>query len=583
MFRKNDQHLQMTMFSGVDSLPEKQLKRLEASWAGVFYREFFVRIDEEVFAVLYSAAPSRPNIPVNVLAGLETLKAGFGWSDEELYDAFLYNVQVRYALGYRNLGEGQFELRTVYNFRHRLSEHMQKTGQNLLDQAFEQVTDQQIAALGIKTTKLRMDSSQIASNIREMSRLQLLVEVLQRVYRLLSSDDQARYAEDFAPYVKGSSGQYIYRIKPGETDAHLQAIGELMSQLLVDLADTYAAEPTFQMLKRVFSEHFVLEDSSLRAKQGQELSATSLQSPDDQEATYRKKRGHGYKGYVVNVTETCDPENDLQLIVDVQTAPNATDDAELLDEALPELVERTDADELYTDGGYNSPAVDASMQQHGIKQVQTAIRGGKPAGDRFGLADFDIFPADGGVPTSLTCPRGQTAVIKPGRQANRFLAYFTGEQCAGCPFAGGSCPTKPLKRKRQRVFRFSQRQADVARRRRRSAQTSAHGQNLRSAVESAVRSVKHPFRHGKLPVRGRFRVSMLMIGSAAMTNIRRIHRYLAGQNEPHAGKEALETGQVLASRSAQSLVPEFLGRLCDSFARTCCQCFANRSPVALAT
>ena len=286
---------------------------------------------------------------------------------------------------------------------------------------------------------------------------------------------------------------------------------------------------------------------------------------------------------MVNVIETCDPENDLQLIVDVQTAPNVTDDAELLDEALPELVERTHADEMYTDGGYNSPAVDASMQQYGVKHVQTAIRGGKPAGDRFGLADFDIFPADGGTPTSLTCPAGQTAEIKPGRQAHRFLAYFAGEPCAGCPFSGGPCPAEPLKRKRQRVFRFSQRQVDVARRRRRSAQTHARGQNLRSAVESTVRSVKHPFRHGKLPVRGRFRVSMMMVGSVAMTNIRRIHRYLTGQNEPHAGKEALETGPILASRSAQPLLPELLRRLCGSFARGWYRCFANQSPVALAT
>jgi len=45
MFRKNDQHLQLPLFSSIDSLPEKQLKRLEASWAGTFYREFFVRVD----------------------------------------------------------------------------------------------------------------------------------------------------------------------------------------------------------------------------------------------------------------------------------------------------------------------------------------------------------------------------------------------------------------------------------------------------------------------------------------------------------------------------------------------------------
>jgi hypothetical protein len=31
-----------------------------------------------------SDLPSRPNVPVNVLIGLDALKAGYGWSDEEL-------------------------------------------------------------------------------------------------------------------------------------------------------------------------------------------------------------------------------------------------------------------------------------------------------------------------------------------------------------------------------------------------------------------------------------------------------------------------------------------------------------------
>ena len=64
----------------------------------------------------------RCSAPVNVLVGLETLKAGCGWSDAELHDAFTFNVQVRYAVGYENLGDGEFDLRTVYNFRHRLSD-----------------------------------------------------------------------------------------------------------------------------------------------------------------------------------------------------------------------------------------------------------------------------------------------------------------------------------------------------------------------------------------------------------------------------------------------------------------------------
>jgi len=124
MFRRNDLHLQTVMLSSVDALPEKQQRRLDKSWAGTFYRELFSRIDEVPFAVLYSDKASRPNIPVNVLVALEYLKAGRGWSDEEMHDAFLFDLQVRYALGYRNLGEGAFDLRTVYNFRTRLSKLM---------------------------------------------------------------------------------------------------------------------------------------------------------------------------------------------------------------------------------------------------------------------------------------------------------------------------------------------------------------------------------------------------------------------------------------------------------------------------
>ena len=82
MFKANDQHSQMPMFSSISSLPKKILKRLKASWAGTFYREIFVRIDEKTFAVLYSDEASRPNTPVNVLVGLEILKSGFGWSDD---------------------------------------------------------------------------------------------------------------------------------------------------------------------------------------------------------------------------------------------------------------------------------------------------------------------------------------------------------------------------------------------------------------------------------------------------------------------------------------------------------------------
>jgi hypothetical protein len=64
-------------------------------------------------------------------------------TDDEMYNECCYDVQVRYALGSRHLGEGYFDLRTLYYFRERLARHMQATGENLRQQAFEQVTDEQ--------------------------------------------------------------------------------------------------------------------------------------------------------------------------------------------------------------------------------------------------------------------------------------------------------------------------------------------------------------------------------------------------------------------------------------------------------
>jgi hypothetical protein len=131
---------------------------------------------------------------------------------------------------------------------------------------------------------------------------------------MLTEADKTRYSEILSPYVKGHAGQYVYHMKREEIDDHLQDIGETMQFLLKELQTEYSEEPVYQVLARVFGEHFEEKKKSVVAKQNKALSASSLQSPDDLEATYRKKRGTGYRGYTANITETCDPENELQLI-----------------------------------------------------------------------------------------------------------------------------------------------------------------------------------------------------------------------------------------------------------------------------
>ena len=529
MFRKNKKHLQPSLISSVHQLPEKQRQRLEQSWAGVFYREVFSRIDETRFEGLYADIPSRPNVAVNVLVGLEFLKSGMGWSDEELYDAFLYNVQVRYALGYDELGEGEFELRTLYYFRERLNRYMQAKGENLLAKAFEQVTDEQVTAFKLKTGIQRMDSTQVASNIREWDRLQLLVVVLQRVYRMLSASDQVGYAERFDPYVKQTAGHYTYRLKKGDFFPHLQKIGEFMQQLVEALKGSYQDQPVYQMLERVFHEHYRVEAHGIKGVLDNELDPHRLLSPDDFEATLRGRYHMTYQGYVTNLTETCDPDNPMQLITKVQVDSNNVDDPQLLLAVLPDLKQRTNLETLYTDGGFGSADVDLAMITHQVAHIPTGIRGRKTNTDKLSLADFDIKMVGANPPTQVQCPQGQTVKVELTHSKLACVANFDLSICSQCPFSQNEhCLTNKPVRKNP-LFRhlyFTINQARLAKRRQRVRAVSKEEHNLRAAIEATCRAIKCRFPQGKFPVRGLFRMTCMLIGSAALNNVRQINRYL---------------------------------------------------------
>ncbi len=134
-----------------------------------------------------------------------------------------------------------------------------------------------------------------------------------------------------------------------------------------------------------------------------------------------------------------------------------------------------------------------------------------------------------------------------------FVAHFETEICQTCPLLQ-KCPAQSGKRDTRWHLRFSQEQANVSQRRRRSRAQQEEGRNLRAAVEATVRQVKHPFPASKVPVRGLFRVTCMLIGSAMTANVRRIQRYLEA-------KSKLENEQEMAQKG-QKCSPE---RLTDSF------------------
>ena len=527
MFYKNERHKQSKMFTAVDQLPQTARKKLETSWASVFYEEFFRLLDEEVFSVLYSEKKSRPNTAVNILVGFETLKSGFGWSDEELYNHFLFDLQVRYALGLRDFDEGYFDLRTLYYFRAALVEYEQKHEINLIRQATEQITDEQIRQFEVKTGLQRMDSTQLQSNIRKMSRLQLLVEIVHRLYRVLSEEEKSRHESLFGSYVQEDALHYCYRVARDEVEGRLQQIGIDLAEMVEALESAYEHEQAYRDARRVFGEHFRSEEGSISIKTGKELSGSTLQSPDDPEATYRKKSGESARGYVANITETCDPENELQLITVVSVQSNATDDQKLLAEDLPRLNERTDIEEVITDAGYTGSTAAQALESHQVKQKTSAIKGRKKETDTIGLDEFDITRDEDGKITELVCPQGYSAEVRDGRAAGRYSAGFDGTICEGCPLRD-QCPANRLKKRNLYVYRFDDTDVRVAQQRKQLAESGKETMNMRASIESTVRSIIHPFGGHlcKVPVRGKARVTTMAVLSGAMVNVRRITRYL---------------------------------------------------------
>ncbi len=422
------------------------------------------------------------------MVGFETLKSGFGWSDEELYNHFLFDLQVRYALGLQDFDEEYFDLRTIYYFRATLCEYERIKSENLIQKAIEKITDEQIKKFKIKTGLQRMHSTQIQSNIQNMSRIQLLVEIIQRLHRILLPEDIENNNERFATYVKEDSLHYCYRLKRDETKTRL-------------------------------------EEKKIIIKKGKELNGATLQSPDDTSATYRKKNGEGAKGYVANITEICDPENDLQLITTTNLEPNITDDQKLMADDLDNLEPRTDINEIVTDAGYIGSTGDKATKKHEIKHSVTALKGRKRDENKFGLDNFKIERNEEGIPVNIECPNGILGEIKQGKPG-RYSAGFNSNACEVCPFKD-KCFVKKLKKKDLSIIRFTDDNIRVALQRQ-QYEENKDNLNIRASVESTVRSIIHPFGGHlcKMPVRGKERIKTMVILSAAMVNIRRITEYL---------------------------------------------------------
>ena len=515
MFKPNRSHTQTELFGFGPHLSDRKRQQLEASEEYQFYQLILRRIPEDAFAVLYSEQGSRPNAPINTMVAALILQHQRGWTYRELCDQIDFDLKTRTALGLWDLDTTPFSRATLFNFQARLADYWVQTGENLLERVFDALTQEQLETLEVQTTIQRADSFLAASNIRDYSRLQLLIEVLQRFVRGLSETDHDAVTDLMEPYLGQSSGQYLYRLDAEALPDELAQLGPIYQQLLQQFEADYGDTAIYQMLQRVYTEHFTEVAEQVEVRAAEALGSDSLQSPDDPDATYRQKGTQTSRGQVIHVAETCHPDNPLNLITDVVVAPNNTDDSEILADRVEPMQEKTPAvAELHTDAGYASDTTDETLQDAEITLIQTAIKG------RTAAVPLQITPREEDR-YQVTCPE-QT--VTAHRTRTRWKAEFDWAVCADCPVQE-ACPTTAGKAARR--WYFDGEDAHRHQRWHRWEALPEARQKLRPNVEATIREMQGAMHNGKLKVRGAFATARYAFLRAIGVNFGRMARFLA--------------------------------------------------------
>ena len=124
-------------------------------------------------------------------------------------------------------------------------------------------------------------------------------------------------------------------------------------------------------IQRVLEDQFIVSEDleEVEPKSPKEISADSLQNPADEEATFRTKGNKSQQGYVLNVAETADPDNPVQMLTGIDLRPNITSDEKMLRENVPKLKRRTGLDELVVDGTYSSEESDSVCDEEKVSLI----------------------------------------------------------------------------------------------------------------------------------------------------------------------------------------------------------------------
>jgi hypothetical protein len=534
MFRKRD--LQSVLFEPTNLFTPEKRARLDKTWAQTFRVSALPLIKEEPFAPLFDEGNGRPNSPVQVVIAVLILKEMFNLTDDDALDQLEFNLQWQHALQLTP-EEAHLCQKTLHNFREKL---MRDDGARL---AFERITADIIKVLGIRVNRQRLDSTHIVSNFALLTRLGLFCETLRvalaslrrahpRLFTRLPEELRNRYLRD-------DGNETRFRdAKSDEAHRRLDVCARDIHRVLSFCEGKAAAKlGEVALLQQLFDDQCELAEdrdrkgdddddenggSPVIVKEPEQIQSRSLQTPHDPDVTYS---GHKGKGFEVQVAETCDEKNDVEIITHVSVTPSCESDATAAIPVLKDLIARDlQPAELVADTTYGSAENAVEAAKLGTEIVSPL--GGTASGDvtepsasaPLAATDFVVDPK---LDRPARCPAGFEAIrqqLVPN--TNTVELTFDATKCASCPLAA-RCPAKI--KGPDAVVKVNLERANVEQRRRAEARGELRPRyKIRAGIEATNSELKRGHGLGRLRVRGDARVVLAVYFKALACNVKRM-------------------------------------------------------------
>jgi transposase len=381
---------------------------------------------DEDFATLFPAW-GYPGLPPWRLALVTLMQFRENLADRQAAEAVRARIDWKYLLGL-DLTDPGFDFSVLSEFRDRLLAGSAEA--LLLEKLLERCR-----TMGLLKARgqQRTDSTHVLAAIRVMNRLELVAETLRAALNALAAVAPA-WLQGMAPlawYERYGKRIEDTRLPQGQAsrDAYAQMVGEDGFALLDALEapetpESLRALPVITTLRQTWQRHYERATgegpahshpamAGVRFKRNQELppAAEAIESPYDPEARYRHKCDTEWTGYMVHVSETCEPTAP-HLLTHVHTTTAAVYEAQCttpIHQALSakDLAPR----EHFVDGAYiSADELVASQEAHGItlRGPTRPIQGWQAHTD--GAYDLSQFTIDW-EQRQARCPQGKVSTV----------------------------------------------------------------------------------------------------------------------------------------------------------------------------